>query len=89
MEAPLQIDPYEWAYCGCFIQEQTTVGSAKYCVFKNDKSNTTVGYCETFEQATQLCESHAVPCPFIDVLAYLNANPDMENGKPKALSYEH
>ena len=56
---PKQLDPDEWLYYGCFIQKNEhpdLIG--KFEVFKNNKQQTHIGRCNTFNQALKLCEEN-------------------------------
>ena len=56
---PIQIDPEEWLYKGCFIQRSKHPQlTGNYEVFKNDELQTHVDRCYTFTEAKKLCEEN-------------------------------
>jgi len=56
MMKPKQIDPNEWLFHGCFIQESVYRNTdGKYLVFKNNEEEEHVGRCHTFTEAKRLC----------------------------------
>jgi hypothetical protein len=58
-EKPKQIDPHEWIYKGCFIQEfKHPQLKGKYEVFKNNVEQTHIDRCNTFTEAKRLCEEN-------------------------------
>jgi hypothetical protein len=58
-EKPIQVDPEEWVYKGCFVQKQEHPKlTGRYEVFKNDEQQTHVGRCYTFAEAKKLCEEN-------------------------------
>ena len=56
---PRQIENGEWIYKGCFIQESKHPKlEGNYEVFKNNKEQSHVGRCYTFDEAKKLCEEN-------------------------------
>lgn len=66
-----QIDPEEWYYKGCFIQQQDHPKLQKYHVFQDTEEQLTVGTCSTFKQAKELCEQNSVENPMHSPLEFI------------------
>jgi hypothetical protein len=68
---PIQIDPKEWYYMGCFIQQQVHPKLLKYCVFQDTEEQATVGVCHTFTEAKSIAKANRVENPLHSASEYL------------------
>jgi len=68
---PVKIETGEWYYKGCFIQEQTHPELLKYHVFQDTENQNTVGTCDYFKEAKELCKSHEVKNPKNGLKSYI------------------
>jgi hypothetical protein len=69
---PFQIEIGEWYFKGCFIQKHGFVQlPGKYNVFKDDQSQTHVGFYSNFKEAKKACNDNEVKKPYLGILKFI------------------